>query len=432
MEEETKTNKKKELILMLKEFFINNSQFREERKNYFLSRRKLKKKNTQIPLKLYLVTKKFYKDYKFYKMFCKHLRKLAFEKGLEPYFLTLTKEFSLESMNTYGAIDYIKEIAKIYRQALREIIREFQRNYDVLFISVVEFNDDLFFHLHVIVFINPLFENKFLKILENKVELFGLGYEKKFEKIDIEENDKNLEKKCEYLLKSLKKAAEHFEYAYLLDGAINVLKYKLVTHSKTNLNKKMYFKLLPHVVNQKKFKDTKYRQKDEKFLDIYEYLLKNIKIKIFSKIPGKNSLKKVLKTYKKHKIFVFQEKKEVEKSDEFVELQNLMLVKKILSCKNKEKLLKDIDSYINSYIDSLKNFFSKKILITFRWKFNALKDVLEKEGVKKFKSRLESILLYQNKKYIYTTRTVIYMKTKRKKIEKVYDSKDFQWKMKTN
>ena len=432
MEEETKTNKKKELILMLKEFFINNSQFREERKNYFLSRRKLKKKNTQIPLKLYLVTKKFYKDYKFYKMFCKHLRKLAFEKGLEPYFLTLTKEFSLESMNTYGAIDYIKEIAKIYRQALREIIREFQRNYDVLFISVVEFNDDLFFHLHVIVFINPLFENKFLKILENKVELFGLGYEKKFEKIDIEENDKNLEKKCEYLLKSLKKAAEHFEYAYLLDGAINVLKYKLVTHSKTNLNKKMYFKLLPHVVNRKKFKDTKYRQKDEKFLDIYEYLLKNIKIKIFSKIPGKNSLKKVLKTYKKHKIFVFQEKKEVEKSDEFVELQNLMLVKKILSCKNKEKLLKDIDSYINSYIDSLKNFFSKKILITFRWKFNALKDVLEKEGVKKFKSRLESILLYQNKKYIYTTRTVIYMKTKRKKIEKVYDSKDFQWKMKTN
>ena len=432
MEEETKTNKKKELILMLKEFFINNSQFREERKNYFLSRRKLKKKNTQIPLKLYLVTKKFYKDYKFYKMFCKHLRKLAFEKGLEPYFLTLTKEFSLESMNTYGAIDYIKEIAKIYRQALREIIREFQRNYDVLFISVVEFNDDLFFHLHVIVFINPLFENKFLKILENKVELFGLGYEKKFEKIDIEENDKNLEKKCEYLLKSLKKAAEHFEYAYLLDGAINVLKYKLVTHSKTNLNKKMYFKLLPHVVNRKKFKDTKYRQKDEKFLDIYEYLLKNIKIKIFSKIPGKNSLKKVLKTYKKHKIFVFQEKKEVEKSDEFVELQNLMLVKKILSCKNKEKLLKDIDSYINSYIDSLKNFFSKKILITFRWKFNALKDVLEKGGVKKFKSRLESILLYQNKKYIYTTRTVIYMKTKRKKIEKVYDSKDFQWKMKTN
>jgi len=429
MEEETKTNKKKELILMLKEFFINNSQFREERKNYFLSRRKLKKKNTQIPLKLYLVTKKFYKDYKFYKMFCKHLRKLAFEKGLEPYFLTLTKEFSLESMNTYGAIDYIKEIAKIYRQALREIIREFQRNYDVLFISVVEFNDDLFFHLHVIVFINPLFENKFLKILENKVELFGLGYEKKFEKIDIEENDKNLEKKCEYLLKSLKKAAEHFEYAYLLDGAINVLKYKLVTHSKTNLNKKMYFKLLPHVVNQKKFKDTKYRQKDEKFLDIYEYLLKNIKIKIFSKIPGKNSLKKVLKTYKKHKIFVFQEKKEVEKSDEFVELQNLMLVKKILSCKNKEKLLKDIDSYINSYIDSLKNFFSKKILITFRWKFNALKDVLEKGGVKKFKSRLESILY---KKYIYTTRTVIYMKTKRKKIEKVYDSKDFQWKMKTN
>jgi len=429
MEEETKTNKKKELILMLKEFFINNSQFREERKNYFLSRRKLKKKNTQIPLKLYLVTKKFYKDYKFYKMFCKHLRKLAFEKGLEPYFLTLTKEFSLESMNTYGAIDYIKEIAKIYRQALREIIREFQRNYDVLFISVVEFNDDLFFHLHVIVFINLLFENKFLKILENKVELFGLGYEKKFEKIDIEENDKNLEKKCEYLLKSLKKAAKHFEYAYLLDGAINVLKYKLVTHSKTNLNKKMYFKLLPHVVNRKKFKDTKYRQKDEKFLDIYEYLLKNIKIKIFSKIPGKNSLKKVLKTYKKHKIFVFQEKKEVEKSDEFVELQNLMLVKKILSCKNKEKLLKDIDSYINSYIDSLKNFFSKKILITFRWKFNALKDVLEKGGVKKFKSRLESILY---KKYIYTTRTVIYMKTKRKKIEKVYDSKDFQWKIKTN
>jgi len=373
MEEETKTNEKKELISKLKEFFINNSQFREERKNYFLSKRKLKKKNTQIPLKPYLVTKKFYKDYIFYRMFCKHLRNLAFEKGLKPYFLTLTKEFSIEGMNIFEAIDYIKEITVIYRQALREIIREFQRNYDVLFISAVEFNDDLFFHLHVIVFINPLFENKFLKILENKVELFGLGYEKKFEKIDIEENDKNLEKKCEYLLKSLKKAAEHFEYAYLLDGAINVLKYKLVTHSKTNLNKKMYFKLLPHVVNHKKFKDTKYKQKDEKFLDIYEYLLKNIRIKVFSKIPGKDTLKKLLKTYKKHKIFVFQEKKEVEKSDEFVELQNHLLIKKILSCNKKDELLKNIDSCVDSYLESLRKIFSNKTLMNFKWKVNALK-----------------------------------------------------------
>ena len=432
MEKEIKKNEKKELIKKLKEFFINKSQFKEDKKNFFLSKRELKKKNEKINLKSFFVTNKFYKDYKFYKMFCKHLRKLAFEKKLEPYFLTLTKEFNLEGKNTYVSIDYIKEIVKIYRQALREIIREFQRTNDILFISVIEFNDDLFFHLHVIVFINPLLKDKFLKIVENKIELFELGYEKKFEKIDIEENDKNLAKKCEYLLKSLKKAAKHFEYAYLLDGAINVLKYKLVTHSKTNLNKKMYFKLLPHVVNHKKFKDTKYKQKDEKFLDIYEYLLKNIRIKVFSKIPGKDALKKLLKTYKKHKIFVFQEKKEVEKSDEFVELQNHLLIKKILSYENKEELLKDIDSYINSYIDSLKNCFSKKILMTFRWRFNALKDVLEKEGVKKFKSSLESILLYRNIKYIYTARTIIYMRTKRKKIEKIYDSKDYRWEIKTS
>jgi len=434
MEEETKTNEKKETIEKLKNFFITNSQFKEDRKNFFLYKRELinKKNNKKISLKSFSIQTKFYKDYVFYKMFCKHLKQLAMDKGLEPYFLTLTKEFNLEGKNVYESIDYIKEIVQIYRQALREIIREFQRNHDILFISVIEFNDNLFFHLHAIIFINPLFEDKFLKILENKIELFSLGYEKQFEKIDMEKDDKDFKKSCEYLLKTIKRASQNMEYAYLLDGTVNVLKYKLITHSKTKINKKMYFKLLPYVINDKKFKDSNYTQKDKKFLDIYQYLFKNTIIKNSDKSLSKSKLKKLLKTYKKHKILIFQEKKETEKDDELVELQNRILIKRILSCNQKNELLKNIDSYINDYVDFLRNFFSKKILMNFRWRFNSLKDVLKKEGVKKFKSSLESILLYRSIRYIYTVKTIIYIKNKRKKWEKVYDSSDYHWKIKRN
>ncbi len=52
-----------------------------------------KKNNKKIPLKSFSIQTKFYKDYVFYKMFCKHLEQLAMDKGLEVYFLTLTKKF---------------------------------------------------------------------------------------------------------------------------------------------------------------------------------------------------------------------------------------------------------------------------------------------------------------------------------------------------
>ena len=383
---------------MLKKFFISNSIFKEDRKNFFFSRRILKKKDIQIPLKYYLVSNKFYKDYLFYKVFCKHLSKKAKAKSLEPYFLTLTKQFNLGKMNTFMAIYYMRETIKVYREALREIIREFQRTNDILFISVIEFNENLFFHLHAIIYINPLFEDKFLKILENKISLFELGFEKRFEKINIEKDNKNLQKSCEYLLKTLKKASKDTEYAYLLDGAVNVLKYKLITHSKTNLNKKMYFKLLPHVLNQKRFKDSNYKFKDEKFLDIYEYLLKNVRVKIFTKIPGKESLKKLLKTYKKGKFFIFEERKEVEKADDFIEFQNSLLIKRILSCNNKEEVLKNINDFVNNYIESIKGKFSNKVLMNFRWKVNVLKEFLIKSEIREFIEELKTVLLYHSEK----------------------------------
>ena len=177
-------NKTMDIKLKLKEFFRNNSKFKEDRKNVFLFTRELKNKDKKVNLKPYVVQSKFYKDYLFYRMFCDYLKELADKKGLEPYFLTLTKEFSLKEKNVYESIDYLRETVKTYRQALREIIREFQRDKDILFISVIEFNDNLFFHLHAIIFIHPLFKDKFLKILENKISLFDLGYEKEFRKID--------------------------------------------------------------------------------------------------------------------------------------------------------------------------------------------------------------------------------------------------------
>lgn len=416
---------KKDIIEKLKEYFINNSKFKEEKKNYFLSRRNLFKKGKKVNLKQYSITTyKYYKDYQFYEVLCKYLKELANQKGLEPYFLTLTRKSEFDN-NIYQSIDSLKENMKIYREAFREITREFQRKNDILFLNIIEFTNDLFFHLHSIVFINPDKVEKFSKILENKIDLFQLGYEKKFKRIN---NKEDFKRTCKYLLKSIKTAYQNEEYAYLLDGAVNVLNYKLITHSKTKINKKLYFKLFPYI--HEKFKNIK--SKDEKYLNIYNYLSKNILIKNINKKLTKTKLKKLLRNYKKHNIVVFKESTEIIKEDEFVELQNKLLIKKIISHKNKEELLKNLDDYINSYIRTLKKLFSHKVLINFRWKLNSFKDILLKEGIKKFVSFLKTILLYRSNKYIYNSRVIIYIKNKKKKWEKMHDSANYKWIIKTN
>ena len=208
----------------------------------------------------------------------------------------------------------------------------------------------------------------------------------------------NFKKSSKYLLKTIKMASKDTEYAYLLDGAINVLKYKFVTHSKAKINKKLYFKLLYYVDN-KKFKESSYTEKDKKFVDIYKYLCDKTLIKNFNTLPSKSKLKKFLKNnYKKYIFLVFQENKEIEKEDDEVNFQDKLLVKRI---KNSKNLLKDIEGYIDSYIKSLENIFSHKTLMNFRWKFNALKEILKKHDINNFLSKLKNILLYKKIKYIY-------------------------------
>jgi len=159
--------------------FINISKQREYKYNNFFKDKKLINQNTEITLNKDLL-KNFYNNYIFYKTTCKYISTNAKKKKLSPYFLTLTIKQNIHS------IPYVKHNIKLYRKALREMIREFQRKNEIMYVNIIEFNDNLFFHLHAIIYINSNLENKFIKIMENKIKLFNLGF-KHFKKIKPKE-----------------------------------------------------------------------------------------------------------------------------------------------------------------------------------------------------------------------------------------------------
>jgi len=117
-------------------------------------------------------------------------------------------------------------------------------------------------------------------------------------------------------------------------------------------------------------------------------------------------------------------------ADDFIEFQNSLLIKRILSCNNKEEVLKNINDFVSTDIESLKGKFSNKMLMNFRWQVTVLKEFLIKSEIREFIKKLKTVLLFNNIKYIYTARTVIFMKVKKKKFIKIFDSRDYSWEVK--
>ena len=305
----------------LKEYYIKTSREREEKSKRFLSKISfINSKTGEIKSIEYSLQRKYRQDYLFYKGVSDYINVLANIKGYVPIFITITlpsRYHFYKKRKTDGKIicnrkskeknpfelnRIIKEGYQLLNKAFREIIRQGQRHdwrIDILYIRVIEPHKSFTPHLHAIIFIPSNKVKKMVKVIKNKIKLYGLGKEHKIEIL------KDVTKGSAYILKYLQKTLHaKTDNLYLYDGWRKSNRIRIFTHSLVGIDRNIFNKLVNHFIlkevkkydyNIGRFVYHQYKEKGE-WINPYKELSEQAIIfetedeKNFDLMSGKNEL----------------------------------------------------------------------------------------------------------------------------------------------
>ena len=251
----------------LREYYIKTSKEKEERTKDYLSKISfINNKTGEVKEIEYYLKEKYHRDYLYYKGVSDYINVLANMKGYVPIFLTLTlpsnlhfyrkrkngkivRNYNSKEKNSFEINKVIKEGYQLLNKAFREIVRQGQRHdwkIDILYVRVVEPHKSFTPHVHAVLFVPPKKLKKMVKVIKNKIALYGLGKEHKIEIL------KDISKGSAYLLKYLQKTlhckGDQNDQLYLYDGWRKSNRIRIFTHSNVGIDRNTFNKLVNHFI----------------------------------------------------------------------------------------------------------------------------------------------------------------------------------------